>query len=128
MPLAFTQEYSLFSLEFFQNCQKHKVEINICQTLLYPLLITVTQFGRKCILICFLTARVRSTREGNVLTRVCVSVHNCGGGGLSHPRSGGTQSQVGGTPSQVWGVPHPMSGVGGTPARSGWWGGTPARS
>ena len=61
------------------------------------------------------------------------------GGGVPHPRSG-----VGGYPSQVWmvGLPHPRSGVGGvpwpgvdgggypipvvggTPARSGWWGGT----
>ena len=43
------------------------------------------------------------TREGNVLTQVCVSVYTCGGG--PHPRSGG-----------------------GTPTRSGWWGGTPSRS
>ena len=63
---------------------------------------------------------VRNTREGNVLTRVCESVHTCVGGvapsqvwGVLHPRYG-------------WGVPHPRSGVGGaTPARSGWWGGVP---
>ena len=54
----------------------------------------------------FFTARVRSAREGNVLTPVCVSVHTCRGGypipGLAgevpHPRSG-------------QGVPHPRSGL-----------------
>ena len=38
---------------------------------------------------CIITARVRSTREGNVLTRVCVSVQ---GGTLAR-----SQSQTGGT-------------------------------
>ena len=88
------------------------------------------------------TARVRSTREGNIYTWECLSVHHCGGG-VPHPRSGwgGTPSQVwpGGTSSQVWpggthprsgqGVPHPRSGgVPGYPlTRSGWEGtwGTP---
>ena len=83
-----------------------------------------------------ITARVRSTREGNVLTRVCVSVHSCWGGrgGVPHLRScreGGL-----GTPSQVWpggecpipglargGVPHSRSGRGVPHPRSEW--GTP---
>ena len=70
----------------------------------------------------FITARVRSTKEGNVLTRVCVSVHTCGGG--RYPISGLGE---GGTPSQVWpgvphlrsgwGVPHPRSGQRGTPSQ-----------
>ena len=47
------------------------------------------------------TDRVLSTREGNVLTRVCVSVHTCGGGE--------------GTPSQVWGAPWPGLDGGGVP-------------
>ena len=83
----------------------------------------------------FFTARVRSTREGNVLTPVCVSVHTCGGGyPISGLGRGGTPFQVwvGGTPSQVWGVPHLGSGgvphlrSGGTPSQvrgypiSGW--------
>ena len=39
------------------------------------------------------TARVRSTREGNVLTPVCVSVHTCRGGyPISGPGRGGTRS------------------------------------
>ena len=72
------------------------------------------------------TARVRSTREGNVLTRVFVSVHTCRWG-VPHLRSGegGTSSQVwsaggGGTSSQVWprGVPHPRSGQEGYPRYS----------
>ena len=57
-----------------------------------------------CDLEVFVTARVRSTREGNVLTPVCVSVHTCrgGGGGAPHLRSGGR------------GVPHlRISGLGG---------------
>ena len=65
-----------------------------------------------------ITTRVRSTREGNVLTRVCVSVHTCGGG------RGGTPYEVwvggypisglgrGGTPSQVWVKGYPISGLG----------------
>ena len=72
------------------------------------------------------TARVRSTREGYVLTRVCVSVHTC--------RGRGTPSQVcgwgypipglagGGNPSQVWmvGRYYPIPGwAGGTCPRLG---------
>ena len=68
------------------------------------------------------TARVRSTREGNIYTWECLSVHHFGGWG--------------GIPSQVWwwGVPHLRSGGGGYPIpglargvpypRSGWGGGT----
>ena len=67
-----------------------------------------------------ITARVRSTRECNVLTPVCVSVHTWGGtqsqvwpGGVPHPRSG---QEEGGTPSQVWrGVPYHRSGWRGYP-------------
>ena len=47
----------------------------------------------------FFTARVRSTREGNVLTPVCVSVHTFGGG--SQVQVGGSQVsdfQGGGVP------------------------------
>ena len=66
----------------------------------------------------FITARVRSTREDNIYTWECLSVHIAGGGGVPCPRSwGGTTSQVwlgGGTPSQVW--------LGGTHLRSGDWG------
>ena len=82
------------------------------------------------------TVRVRSTREGNVLTRVCVSVYTCRGGqvpqpgldggggyhilglGLGVPQlgldgGGVTPSQVrgGGYPTQVWMV----GGYPGTP-------------
>ena len=65
------------------------------------------------LLLQLITARVRSMREGNVLTRICVSVHTCGGKG---------------TPSQVWGrgVPHlppTMTGWGTHPIDLGW--GTP---
>ena len=63
------------------------------------------------------TARVRSTREGNVLTPVCVSVHTCGGGGggVPHPRSGwGGGPRV---PPQIWDrVPPPGPGMGYPPA------------
>ena len=88
----------------------------------------------------FFTARVRSTREGNVLTRVCVSVHTCGGGGgVPHLRSGGRvvphSRSGGGYPSQVWlggypipglggGYPVPGLGLGGTPSQV-WPGGYP---
>ena len=57
------------------------------------------------------TARVRSTREGNIYTWECLSVHNCGGG-VPRPRSGG------GVPhsrSSQGGGPHPRSGQGGYP-------------
>ena len=84
----------------------------------------------------FVTARVRSTREGNIYTWKCLSVHFGGGGGprsrsggvpglrsggvpgpgRGGPRSrGGTQSQVwGGTQSQVW-RGYLVSGPGGYP-------------
>ena len=77
--------------------------------------------------------------EGNNFT-LCVSPHFDGGGqvpqpglngggvylipglrwGVPHPRS-----EVGGTPSQVWsgGYPGQVWMVGGTLAKSGWWGG-----
>ena len=75
------------------------------------------------------TARVRSTREGNIYTWECLSVHHCGGGaGYPIPGLGGVP------PSQVWwwGVPHPRSGQGVPHPRSGrgvgypipWQGGT----
>ena len=55
------------------------------------------------------TARVRSTREGYVLTRASVSVHICGGGGeypIPGPGRWGRYPiqliEGGGTPSQVW--------------------------
>ena len=49
-----------------------------------------------------ITARVRSTRKGNIYTWECLSVH-IAGRGVPHPRS-----WEGGTPSQVWvgRVPH----------------------
>ena len=91
--------------------------------------------GARCLVIYVFTARVRSTREGNINTWECLSVHHQGGypvpglgggvtppsqvwmvgGGVPYPRSG----LWGVYPSQVWmvaGVPHP---------RSGWWGGVP---
>ena len=46
--------------------------------------------GRSTISEYFITARVLSTREGNIYTWECLSVHHWWGGG--------------GTPSQVWGV------------------------
>ena len=82
----------------------------------------------------FITARVRSTREGTVFTGVCLYIWgggvprpglDGGGRGVPHLRSG-----VGGgvphpgldgggvTPSQVWGgggISHPRSEVGGVP-------------
>ena len=81
-----------------------------------------------------ITARVRSTREGNVLTRVCPSV--CPQGGYPYPImlcniSQNAMGQLGGVPCQVqlggyparsspggypgWGVPWP----GGYPGRGG---------
>ena len=65
------------------------------------------------------TARVHSTREGNIYTWECLSVDHCRGG-VPHPRSGGYPISglvAGGTPSQVWleGVPQPRSGLGGCP-------------
>ena len=61
-----------------------------------------------------ITDRARSTREGNVLTRVCPSI--C----LPTPGGGGTLARSRGYPSQVqWGG---WPGWGGTPAR-----GTPRR-
>ena len=55
-----------------------------------------------------ITARVRSTREGNVLTPVCVSVHTFGGGGWSQVQVGGGVSGLrffgeGGPKSQIFG-------------------------
>ena len=86
------------------------------------------------------TARVRSTREGNVLTPVFVSVHTYGGGGypISGLGKGGTPSQVrvggypisglgrGGTPFQVQvGRGYPIPGLGrGVPHPRSRWGGT----
>ena len=113
----------------------------------------------KCL---FITARVRSM-TGRYCFHRCLSVNICvwGGypsqvwmvGGVPHPRSevgGGTLGGldgggyhipgVGGTPARFgwWGVPHPWHGgypsqiwmvVGGYPlARSGWWGGVPHSS
>ena len=94
------------------------------------------------------TARVRSTREGNVLIRVCVSVHTCRGGGypisglgrgVPHLRFGGypisgcgvPHLRSGSYPILGLGVPHPRSGVphlrsGGTPSQV-WTGGTPSK-
>ena len=56
------------------------------------------------------TTRVRSTREGNIYTWECLSVHHCRG--VPHLRSG------------HGGVPHPRSGHGGYPI-PGLHGGTP---
>ena len=53
-----------------------------------------------------LTARVRSTREGNVLTPVCVSVHTFRGGPRSQIFGGSQVSDFrgrGGTQSQIFG-------------------------
>ena len=60
------------------------------------------------------TDRVRSTREGYVLTRVCLSVHTWGGTPARSRRGGGTW------PGPGMGVPHlrypPSDLAGGTPA------------
>ena len=53
------------------------------------------------------TARVRSTREGNVLIRVCVCVHMRGGTPA--------KSEMDVPPSAQWRVPHPVDAGGGTP-------------
>ena len=79
-----------------------------------------------------ITARVRSTREGNVLTRVCPSIHpqicvHRGGGGPADGGGGQVQPVGGGVRSSCLGW------VGGSgPARGGWvgssWGGGWVRS
>ena len=80
-------------------------------------------FSLKCALNTYtiynvITARVRSTREVNVLTPVCVSVHTCEGGGgrggLPHLRSGGYPIPG----LDRGGVPHPRSGY--PPPDMGW--------
>ena len=53
----------------------------------------------------FITARVRSTREGNIYTWECLSVHHWWRGTLS-------QVWAGGTPSQVWVGGYPVPGLG----------------
>ena len=65
----------------------------------------------------FITARVRSTREGNVLTCICVTVHTGGGPGQVPVPDGG------GTPSSWWGRVPPLSWLGRVSASSH--GGTP---
>ena len=77
-----------------------------------------------------ITARVRSTREGNFYTWECLSVHHCGGGGypipglwgVPHLRSGGSGGYPileGGypIPGLARGVPYPRSGWGDTPSQ-----------
>ena len=74
------------------------------------------------------TVHVRSTREANIYTWECLSVHQCGW--VPHPRSG-----WGGTPSQVWLRGYPIPGLGGTPSQvwpegtpsQVWQGGTPSQ-
>ena len=84
-----------------------------------------------------ITIHVCSTREGNIYTWKCLSVHHWWGGTLSqvwvggYPIPGldgggypvpGLENGGGGTPSQVWmvgGILHP---------RSGWWGVSHPRS
>ena len=76
----------------------------------------------------FITARVRSTREGNIYTWKCLSVHF---GGVPHPYpslSGGVPNPAldgGGTPIQPWmgGYPNPALDGGGVPQP--WMGGYP---
>ena len=68
------------------------------------------------------TARVRSTREGNIYTWECLSVHYRWGEGVPCPRSGGVPHLrsggypipgLGGTPSQVWTGGYPIPGLDG---------------
>ena len=65
-----------------------------------------------------ITACIPSTREGNVLTQVCVSVHTFEGGGVPYLRSGGYHGHAG----LGWGYPIPGLDRGYPLARSGWWG------
>ena len=61
-----------------------------------------------------ITARVRSTREGNVLTSVCPSIHPsvCPQGGVPGPPRGGTRTPPGGYPDPPpGGYPDPPRGV-----------------
>ena len=75
-----------------------------------------------------ITAHVRSTREGNVLTRVCVSVHTCGEGtpqtwdGVPPWTWDGVPPRTwdGGTPWTWDGVPPPPDLGQGTPLDLGW--------
>ena len=81
----------------------------------------------------FITARVRSTREGNVLTRVCPSIHPSvcpqGGGGVRSSRGGrggsgpaggeGWVSRGGGGGQLGGGVGQPGGGVGQPGGRGG---------
>ena len=87
--------------------------------------VSQTKYKRNGIsrIITFITARVRSTREGTVFTGVCLLTFRGGGaprpgldgwGGIPHPGLDGG------------GGPHLRSG-GGTLSRSGWWGGYPSQ-
>ena len=78
-----------------------------------------------------ITARVRGTREGNVLTPVCVSVHTFGGGPRSQVFWGGPRSQIfrGGPRSQIFRVGGPRSHIfGGGPRSHIFRGGIPGLS
>ena len=84
---------------------------------LWPRQLTFIMLLRLIHISCIFTARVRSTREGTVFTGVCLLTFQ---GGYPVPGLGGTPARSG-----WWGEGYPISGLGwgGTPARSWLWGG-----
>ena len=100
-----------------------------CHSLLTERYIFVRSMYQNWDICLFFTARVRCTREGNIYTWECLSVHHCGGG---YPVQGQGGYPIpglarGGTPSQVWLGGYPISGWGYPkyPPNQVWMEGTP---
>ena len=113
MPLAFTQEDFLFIVK--------TLDFVIFELFLFFLRDSVNSTNWTIV-----TDRIRRTREGYIMTRVCLSVHNRGGGYPTWSGRMGYLSQVqlgvpdlaGGTPPGQVGGTQPGPAGGSTPARS----------